>query len=122
MKVSIKIGKIILSASVPAHDAVAREVIARNGVVLEKPEIKEIQHVAAKSVDFTMDESAIEFECDAGELPAIYKEVAPMFKDLMQAIIELKKFSKTGNEQSQQRVQHGCNCKTHWDNGQPKHR
>lgn len=121
MKVSIKIGKIILSATVPAHDIIAREVIARNGVSLEKPEIKEIQHVAAKSIDFTMDESSIEFECDAGELPAIYKEAAPMFKDLMTAAVEMKKFSKTVNEQPQRRVQHGdCNCKTHWDNGQPR--
>ena len=103
MKVSFKIGAIKMNATKEAHTITTRSIIERNGVKLNVPEVKEQEHVPAKQMSFEMEASEIQFECEVGELAEIYREYAPMVKDIIAGIVEVKK-AMYGNRCDMERV------------------
>lgn len=90
MKVSFKIGAIAITSTTAARELITHATTAGGGATPGNPIVHESANLPAKAIDFKMDASEINFECEVGEVAGVYKEMVPMFKDMMDAISAMR--------------------------------
>jgi len=89
MKTNFKLGSFSINVKVESGTTPVL-VTARNGVKLEVPELDRTEVSAAKDINFNLDAVEIQLEYEAGEIPEIYKTLAPMFSELVAMVQGLR--------------------------------